>query len=127
MRPFKTRSMRLVLLLALMLPLQSFAWVSCSGPQAAALAAHQHCGDSAGGAPAGSLMQHHHCGSCCVAAVPVTPHRFTLPASMNSGISLPAYWPPLKVAAERLDRPPRSVPGSIAALLSADSSAAVGR
>jgi hypothetical protein len=108
MGPFKTRSMRLVLLLALMLPLQSFAGVGCSTPHAA-VAAHQHCGDPAEGSPANGQVQHHHCGSCCVAAVPAAPIRFTPPSTVNSGSSLPAYWPPLKVAVDRLDRPPRLV------------------
>ena len=107
MGPFKTRSMRLVLLLALMLPLQSFAGVGCSTPHAAAIAAHQHCGEPADRSLAGGQVQHHHCGSCCVAAVAAAPNRFTPPSIVNPSISLPAYWPPLKVALDRLDRPPR--------------------
>ena len=110
MGPFKTRSMRLVLLLALMLPLQSYAWVGCSAPLAA-VAAHQHCGDTGDGSPTGGQAQHHHCGSCCVAAVAAAPNRFSPPSFMSSGVSLPAYWPPLKVALDRLDRPPRLAAG----------------
>jgi hypothetical protein len=104
----KTRSLRLVLLLALILPLQTFAWVNCSSPDAGSVApAHQHCGEHAGGTLSGDPAQHHHCGSCCIAALAATPLRFTPPASASPGISLPARWPPLKIALYRLDRPPR--------------------
>jgi hypothetical protein len=107
---FKAPPMRLVLLLALVLPLQSLAWANCSAPNTAALAAHQHCGDTAGGAQSGDLpQQHHHCGSCCVAAIAATPLRFTPPALSNAGLPLPAHWPPHAAALDRLDRPPRLV------------------
>src|ERR1700733_5482467 len=96
----KTRSAKFVLLLALLLPLQSFAWVQCSSTGAASVAAHQHCEDPA---------QHHHCGSCCVAAIAAMPSRFTPPSFSNSGIPLPALAPLFKVALDRLDRPPRTV------------------
>jgi hypothetical protein len=100
MGTLKTRSAKFVLLLALMLPLQSFAWVKCSSPGAASAAAHQHCEDPA---------QHHHCGSCCVAAIAAMPLRLTPPSCSSSGISLPALAPLFKVALDRLDRPPRPV------------------
>src|SRR5271168_1619874 len=84
MGPLKTRSMRLVLLLLLMLPVQSFARINCDS--------HQHCGES---------TQYHHCGSCCLAAVAASPIRLTPPSFINSGISMPAYLPWLTVAPDR--------------------------
>lgn len=90
----KDRSIRLVLLLALMLPLQSIAQVNCDS--------HQHCA---------AQTQHHHCGSCCVPAVAASPTRFPPPPFVNSGISMPSYLSWLKVAPDRLDRPPRFVIG----------------
>ena len=109
MGPLKARSVRLALLLALLLPLQGFAWVNCSSPQAASAAAHQHCQDSADGAQSGELGQHHHCGSCCVAAVAAMPLRFTPPSLTNPGISLPTRRPLPEAALGRLDRPPRLI------------------
>jgi hypothetical protein len=110
MAPLKARSVRLVLLLALLLPLQSLAWVNCNAPDTASLAAHQHCEDSAGAAQSGDLpQQHHHCGSCCVAAIAATPQLFTPPSFTNAGILLPAHWPRHAVTLDRLDRPPRLV------------------
>jgi hypothetical protein len=99
--------MRLVMLLALLLPLQSFAWVTCSSPDAAA-GAHAHCGYPAG-AHAGDMPQHHHCSSCCATAVATTPIHVTPPPVASPGIALPAHRPLLKIALDRLDRPPRPV------------------
>jgi hypothetical protein len=100
MGTFKARSAQFALLLALLLPLQSFAWIQCSSAGTASMAAHQHCEDT---------DQHHHCGSCCVAAIAQMPSRFVPPSFSASGISLPALAPLLKVALDRLDRPPRPV------------------
>jgi hypothetical protein len=100
MATFKARSAKFLLLLALLLPLQSFAWVSCSAAAAAPVAAHQHCGEPA---------QHHQCGSCCVAAVAALPIHSAAPPFASSGVSLPALAPLPKVALDRLDRPPRLV------------------
>jgi hypothetical protein len=100
MATFKTRLAQLLLLLALMLPLQSFARISCGSPGAGPVAAHQHCGVPA---------QQHQCGSCCVAAVAAMPIHFTPPPFASSGVSLPALAPLPKVALDRLDRPPRLV------------------
>jgi hypothetical protein len=102
----KTRSLTL-LLLALLLPLQSFAWVNCSSPDTASAAAHLHCGDPA--AHTGDIPQHHHCGSCCATAVAATPLRVSPAPAATPGIALPAHRPLLKIALDRLDRPPRSV------------------
>jgi hypothetical protein len=107
MAPLKSRSPNLLLLLALMLPLQGFAWVNCGSADNGPVAAHAHCQDPSSGKPATGLAQHHHCGSCCVAAVAAAPLRFTPPLCANSGIPLPAHRPLLKVALDRLDRPPR--------------------
>jgi hypothetical protein len=107
MAPLKSRSPSLLLLLALILPLQGFAWVNCSSADSGPAAAHAHCQNPSGGTPAAGVDQHHHCGSCCVAAVATAPLRITPPLSANSGIPLPAHRPLLKVALDRLDRPPR--------------------
>ncbi len=109
MGPLKTQSMRLIVLLVLILPLQGFASVHCVPFDSTASAAHQHCSDDARGAQSGMGPQHHHCGSCCVAAIAITPVRFALPPLTNRGASLPVHWPLLKVALDRLDRPPRRV------------------
>jgi hypothetical protein len=99
--------MRLVLLLALILPLQSFASISCGAPDAHSFASHQHCPDLPGAPSTGDAPQHHHCGSCCVTAIAAAPLRFTPPALTNPGDSLPVHRPLLKVTLDRLDRPPR--------------------
>lgn len=104
----KTRSMKLVLLLALMLPLQSFASIGCGYLDAPSVASPQHCPDHPG-APSGDAPQHHHCGSCCITAIAPAPLRFTPPALTNPGVSLPAHRPPRNLAIDRLDRPPRPV------------------
>lgn len=98
MRVFKNRPLGLVMLLALMLPMQSFAAFSCSSGAAASVA-HSHCPDSA--------QPHHHCGSCCTAAIAVSPTDWTPPPSSNPGIHLPAHSPLLNITLDRLDRPPR--------------------
>jgi hypothetical protein len=91
--------MKLVMLLALILPLQSFAsaW-NCGNPGAISGAAHQHCTEA---------QPHHHCGTCCAAAVAALPFQWTAPRSVNPAFTLPQIGPPPKVALDRLDRPPR--------------------
>jgi hypothetical protein len=109
MGPLKIRSARLVLLLALMLQLQSFAWIGCGSAEASPVAGHPHCPDPAGGQQTGDLAQQHHCGSCCVTAIGATPLGFTPPSVTHPGISLPAHLALFEVALDRLDRPPRLV------------------
>ena len=101
--------MTLVMLLALILPMQSFARDACRQAGATPVAGHQHCGKSPAGSQSADVGQHHHCGSCCVAAAVSAPLRFTSPSFANAGISLPVPQPLLKVALDRLDRPPRLV------------------
>ena len=98
-----------VLLLALILPLQTFAaaW-SCSAHDAGAAAAHRHCADDAGKTQGGGEPRHH-CGTCCAAAIALMPFDWTAPRPAISEASLPPRPPPLKVALDRLDRPPRPV------------------
>jgi hypothetical protein len=109
MAPLRSRSMTLVLLLALILPLQSFAaaW-SCGAHEAGSAAAHQHCANDLGAAQGGG-EQHHHCGTCCAAANALMPFRWTAPRSASPEASLPLHRSPPKVALDRLDRPPRLV------------------
>jgi hypothetical protein len=104
----RTPSMTFVLLLALLLPLQSFAaaW-SCSARDTGAAAAHQHCADDSGNGHAGAEQPHHHCGTCCVAAIALVPFRWTPPRLVSSEESLPSHRSPPTVALDRLDRPPR--------------------
>jgi len=101
--------MTLVLLLALILPLQGFAaaW-SCTAQDTGAAAAHHHCADDSG-KPQGGGEQHHHCGTCCAAAIALMPFRWTVPRSTSSEASLPPHRSPPKVALDRLDRPPRPI------------------
>jgi hypothetical protein len=99
--------MTLVLLLALILPLQSFAsaW-SCGAEATGAADPHHHCANDSG-EPQGGAEQHHHCGTCCAAAIALMPFRWTAPRMVSSEASLPLQSSPPKVALERLDRPPR--------------------
>jgi hypothetical protein len=101
--------MRLVLLLALILPLQSFAsaW-SCSAHDTGSAPAHHHCATDSAEAQTGG-EQHHHCGTCCAAAIALMPFRWTPPRSVRSEASLPLNGSPPKVALDRLDRPPRLI------------------
>ena len=98
--------MMLVLLLALMLPLQSFASVwSCNAQEGLAAAQH-HCADDSGKVHTGA-GQHHHCGTCCVAAVAFMPFHWTAPRSDGNEAILPLSGAPPQIALDRLDRPPR--------------------
>jgi hypothetical protein len=109
MASLRTPSLTLVLLLALILPLQSFAsaW-SCSPHDLGASAAHHHCANDSGKPQTGG-EQHHHCGTCCAAAIAWVPFRWTPPRSLSSEASLPLYGPPPRIALDRLDRPPRLI------------------
>jgi hypothetical protein len=109
MASLRNPSMRLVLLLALILPLQSFAsaW-GCSAHEAGSAAAHHHCANDSGTSQSGG-EQRHHCGSCCAVAIALTPFRWNPPRSAGSEASLPLYGPPPRIAFDRLDRPPRLV------------------
>jgi hypothetical protein len=104
----------LVMLLALLLPLQGYAAMPDCGhfdakeSGAAALTASpagaQHCA----GAP--GAIHHHGCGNCCcTAAIMLTPVRFTAPALAARQISAALSWSPPTVALDRLDRPPRFI------------------
>jgi hypothetical protein len=101
--------MTLVLLLALMLPLQTFAsaW-SCGTQDSGAAAAHHHCANDPA-QPQSDGEQHHHCGTCCAAAVALMPFCWTPPPTVGSEASLPLQGSPPKIVLDRLDRPPRPV------------------
>jgi hypothetical protein len=93
-------TLKLALLLALLLPLQSFAAASGCGAAGAITPSSQHC-------PHENAAQVHHCGTCCVAAITVMPALWLPPRLNNSEpSSLVLEHPPL-VALDRLDRPPR--------------------
>lgn len=81
-----------LVLLALILPLQSFAaaW-SCS--------AHD----------AGLTAVQHHCGTCCAAAIALMPFLWTASPPAKAEVSLTWPGPAPRVALDRLDRPPRLV------------------
>jgi hypothetical protein len=102
--------MRLMLLLALILPLQGFAvaW-NCGPPDTGSTAAHQHCSPGSGAPHSGDAQPHHHCGTCCAAAVAALPFGWVAPPSITPPIALPPMRPPPKVVLDRLDRPPRLV------------------
>jgi hypothetical protein len=107
MRPFRTPTMQLALLLALIMPLQGFAsaW-SCgsrdTAPATARTAAPQQCEHD------GAAQQHHHCGTCCsAAAIAVSPKLWIAPRPANPSALLPLRLSPPAVILDRLDRPPR--------------------
>jgi hypothetical protein len=106
MAPLKTSSVMLVLLLALILPLQSFASWSCGAHDAGSAAAQHHCANDSGKAQTGA-EPHHHCGTCCAAAIALMPFRWTPPPVVRSEASLPVNGSPPRIALDRLDRPPR--------------------
>jgi hypothetical protein len=103
----QTRSLKLMLLLALTLPLQSFAaaW-NCGSAETGPVAAHQHCAPGSGALQTGD-RQHHHCGICCAAAIAALPFGWMAPRMMAPGIVLTQTGSPPKVVLDRLDRPPR--------------------
>jgi hypothetical protein len=109
MASLRNPSMTLVLLLALIVPLQSFAaaW-SCGAHDPGSAAAHHHCADDLGRAQTGG-EQRHHCGTCCAAAIAWVPFRWHAPRSISSEASLPSYASPPSITLDRLDRPPRFI------------------
>jgi hypothetical protein len=109
MASLRIPSMTFVLLLAVILPLQSFASARICGPHDfGGAAAHYHCADDSGKPQTGG-DQHHHCGTCCAAAIAWAPFHWTPPRSLSSQASLPLYVPPPRIALDRLDRPPRLI------------------
>ena len=104
----RTPSATLVLLLALIVPLQSFAAVWGCGAHAGTAAVHHHCANDPAKAQGGA-EQHHHCGTCCAAAIALMPFRWTAPPSANAQVSLSSLRPPPQGTLDRLDRPPRLV------------------
>jgi hypothetical protein len=105
------RSLRagFALLFALMLPLQGYAAMPVcregSVASVASSAPQTHCT----GAPA---VHHHQCDNCCCgAAMALTHGEFIAPRLTAPGISDAALWPGPTVALDRLDRPPRFIPG----------------
>jgi hypothetical protein len=101
MNMIRNPTLKLALLLALLMPLQSFAAVlGCSAAGTVTVGA-QHCPHEAGAA------QQHSCGTCCVAAVTVVPALWLPPRLTNSELSSPLLERPPLVTLDRLDRPPR--------------------
>jgi hypothetical protein len=100
--------MKLVMLLALILPLQSFAsaW-NCGSSDTGTHAAHQHCSLGAPAPQAADEYPHHHCGTCCAAAIAAQPFRWSAPRPLSPAFALPRIGSPPKVTLDRLDRPPR--------------------
>jgi hypothetical protein len=109
MATFRTTSLTLVLLLALLLPLQTFASVwNCNADDTGAAITHHPCADHSAQAHKGA-GQHHHCGTCCVAAIAPMPFLWVAPHGMSCEDFQPLHRPPPSVALDRLDRPPRLV------------------
>jgi hypothetical protein len=102
--------MMLVLLLALVLPLQSFAaaWSCSAHDMGGATLAHHHCANDSGN-PQSSGELRHHCGTCCAVAIALMPLRWTAPRSASPEASLAPHRSAPKVVLDRLDRPPRPV------------------
>jgi hypothetical protein len=104
------------LLLALMLPLQSFAAASScehaqtgqstalGGATAQGAAAHEHCAHHP--AHASTWQSHGCCAACCMAAVVAATLDWTPPRAVASEHYLPAPRAPLLISPDRLDRPP---------------------
>jgi hypothetical protein len=93
------------LLVALMLPLQSFAAAAhCDPAQHSPAASHEHCAQHE---HAPSLQHHSCCPDCCVTAVVVATAEWTLPHTCAHVLFLPASHMPLTTTIDRLDRPPR--------------------
>ncbi|HEX4243268.1 MAG TPA: hypothetical protein VHZ53_17790 [Steroidobacteraceae bacterium] len=75
-----------------------------SAADLAATAAHGHCGHGGSGA-------HPTCGgACCLAALATAVARWTPPVPIAARIATPGLIVPLRVAPDRLDRPPRLSP-----------------
>jgi hypothetical protein len=103
--------------LCLLLPLQSFAAVTCGQHDAAKPSAASAAGDFAAqnhcahGSPASQQHGDHPCGKCCCGAAlaVATSHGIAaLPAAPE--ISSPVIGRPPLIALDRLDRPPRFIP-----------------
>jgi len=98
------------LLLALTLPLQGYAAAANCGPASAHTAA-LHAGPSSHCASVHhhlSVHHYHDCGNgCCVAAIALTPARWTVPRPAAPEIAGRLISPPPAVSLDRLDRPPR--------------------
>jgi len=109
MRLNRTLKVGFALWLALILPLQGYAASANCGPAAAHAAAlhapqSSHCGNSPG------VHTHHDCGNgCCLAAIALTPARWTVPRWAALKIADRLIWPPPAVSLDRLDRPPRTL------------------
>lgn len=104
------------LLLALLLPLQGFASIMvCPQLPTAHNRAHQaepahlHCREHA---QQESSARHHGCGDCCMAAVAQAAPDWIAPRGETTQLSLPLLRAPLKISLDRLDRPPRAMPGT---------------
>jgi hypothetical protein len=103
--------------LSLLLPLQSFAAVTCgqhepanpsAASAAAAFAPQDHC---AHGSPAIHRHGDHSCGKCCCgAAMAVTTSHGVAALLAAPEISAAVIVRPPIIALDRLDRPPRFIP-----------------
>jgi hypothetical protein len=117
MRPFRTPTMKLALLLALIMPLQGFAsaWSCGSRDAAPATAPVDATAEATAAAPkqcehGGAAQQHHHCGTCCcAAAMAVSPKLWIAPRPANPSALLALRLSPPAIILDRLDRPPRLV------------------
>jgi len=111
MRPRRGNWPIAALLLALLLPLHTFASAaSCEHATTAGeslpstAVPHEHCTQH----PAhGSTMQSHGCcAACCMAAVVAATRDWAPPRTVAAELSLPAPRAPLLISPDRLDRPP---------------------
>jgi hypothetical protein len=115
MRPNTRNWPSIALLLALLLPLQSFAAISgCAPPlpathhaQHPAQTVHEHCAEHAS---RDSAAHPHGCCDCCIAAVGQATLDWTPPRTETPQLSLPVVRAPLMISLDRLDRPPRTLP-----------------
>jgi hypothetical protein len=95
------------LLMALMLPLQSFAAAAhCDSAAQASVAAHAHCAEHE---HAANPQHHGCCADCCLAAAMAAALNWTLPRAAAPELFLPTLRTPLTVSLDRLDRPPRPI------------------
>jgi hypothetical protein len=95
-------------LLALLLPLQTFASAAYCRPLPSggrAAVAHEHCAQHFEHAQ--SRRHHGCCADCCLAAVSCAALDWTPPHLVTTEALLPEARAPLTIALDRLDRPPR--------------------
>ncbi len=102
------------LLMALMLPWQSFAaaahcdLITQQTAQVASAAhgagAHEHCGEHEHGV---TLPHHGCCADCCLTAATVATCDWSVPHAAAPELFLPAPRVPITISLDRLDRPPR--------------------